>query len=127
MGIVNATPDSFSDGGMFGDAQEAVAHGARLTDEGADILDVGGESTRPGSDAVSAEEERTRVLPVIDGLLATRPGVAISVDTRKAEVAREALAAGASIVNDVTAGADPEMFAAVRVAGAGMVLMHMKG
>jgi dihydropteroate synthase len=127
MGIVNVTPDSFSDGGMFGDSQDAVAHGARLVDEGADLLDVGGESTRPGSDPVQGEEESGRVLPVIEGLLAARPGVAVSVDTRRAAVARKALAAGASIVNDVSAGAEPEMFAEVADAGAGMVLMHMKG
>jgi dihydropteroate synthase len=127
MGIVNVTPDSFSDGGMFGGPLDAVAHGARLVDEGADLLDVGGESTRPGSDPISAEEESERVLPVIDGLLAARPGVPVSVDTRKAAVARTALAAGASIVNDISAGAEPEMFAVVAEAGAGMVLMHMKG
>jgi dihydropteroate synthase len=127
MGIMNVTPDSFSDGGLFGNVKDAVAHGARLVDEGADILDVGGESTRPGSDPVPAEEESARVIPVIEGLVAARPGVAVSVDTRKAPVARAALRAGATIVNDVSAGADPEMFAAVAEAGAGMVLMHMKG
>jgi dihydropteroate synthase len=127
MGIVNVTPDSFSDGGLFGDAEDAVAHGVRLVDEGADLLDVGGESTRPGSDPVPAEEESRRVLPVIEGLLAARPGVPVSVDTRKATVARDALGAGATIVNDVSAGSEPEMFAAIARAGAGMVLMHMKG
>jgi dihydropteroate synthase len=127
MGIVNVTPDSFSDGGIFGDAQDAVAHGARLVDDGADLLDVGGESTRPGSDPVSAEEESARVLPVIEGLLAARPGVPVSIDTRKASVARAAISAGATIVNDVSAGADPEMFPTVAGSGAGMVLMHMKG
>jgi dihydropteroate synthase len=127
MGIVNVTPDSFSDGGVFGDAQDAVAHGARLVDEGADLLDVGGESTRPGSDPVPAEEESARVLPVIEGLLAARPDVPVSIDTRKASVARAAISAGATIVNDVSAGADPEMFPVVAGSGAGMVLMHMKG
>jgi dihydropteroate synthase len=127
IGIVNVTPDSFSDGGLFGDVQDAVAHGVRLVDEGADLLDVGGESTRPGSDPVPAEEESRRVLPVIEGLLAARPGVPVSVDTRKATVARDALGAGATIVNDVSAGSEPEMFAAIARAGAGMVLMHMKG
>jgi dihydropteroate synthase len=127
MGIVNVTPDSFSDGGMFGDSSDAVAHGARLADEGADILDVGGESTRPGSASVSADEERARVLPVIEGLVRARPDVPVSIDTRKAEVATAALAVGASIVNDVGAGSDPEMFSAVAGAHAGMVLMHMKG
>ena len=127
MGIVNVTPDSFSDGGLFGGVQDAVAHGARLVDEGADLLDVGGESTRPGSDPVPAEEESERVLPVIEGLLAARPGVPVSVDTRKASVARDALDAGATIVNDISAGADPAMFDAVRDSGAGMILMHMRG
>jgi dihydropteroate synthase len=127
MGIVNVTPDSFSDGGMFGNADDAVAHGVRLVEEAADILDVGGESTRPGSTPVPAEEERARVIPVIEGLVAARPDVPVSVDTGKAEVAMAALAAGASIVNDVSAGSDPEMFSAVAEAQAGMVLMHMKG
>jgi dihydropteroate synthase len=127
MGIVNVTPDSFSDGGMFGDANDAIAHGVRLADEGADILDVGGESTRPGSASVPAEEEGARVVPVIEGLAGIRPDVPVSVDTRKAEVAAAALAAGASIVNDVAAGSDPEMFATVATSHAGMVLMHMKG
>jgi dihydropteroate synthase len=127
MGIVNVTPDSFSDGGLFHDASDAVAFGLRLADEGADILDVGGESTRPGSDAVSPDEEGARVLPVIEGLVAARPDVAVSVDTRKANVAAAALAAGASIVNDVGAGSDPEMFSTVAGSSAGLVLMHMKG
>jgi dihydropteroate synthase len=129
MGIVNVTPDSFSDGGLFARPQEAIAHGARLVDEGADILDVGGESTRPGSDEVPADEELSRVLPVIEGLRSARPGVPISVDTRKPEVGAKALAAGASIVNDVTAGATAggAMFAVAKDVGAGMVLMHMLG
>ena len=127
MGIVNVTPDSFSDGGMFDDARDAVAHGARLVDEGADLLDVGGESTRPGSDPVPVDEELRRVLPVLEGLRAARPDAVLSVDTRKAAVAREAIAAGASVVNDVSAAADPEMFAVVGATGAGVVLMHMQG
>ncbi|MBI3648024.1 MAG: dihydropteroate synthase [Actinobacteria bacterium] len=127
MGIVNVTPDSFSDGGLFQHPQDAVGHGARLVDEGADVVDVGGESTRPGSDPVPVEEELGRVLPVIEGILAARPGTPVSVDTRKAAVAKGALAAGASIVNDVSAGSDPEMFGVVRRTEAGMVLMHMKG
>ncbi|HXF73289.1 MAG TPA: dihydropteroate synthase [Actinomycetota bacterium] len=126
MGILNVTPDSFSDGGLFLDPEAAVAHARRMVEEGADIVDVGGESTRPGSDPVPPEEERKRVLPVIEAL-APELEVPISVDTRRAEVAAAALEAGASIVNDVTAGADPDMFAVVRDAGAGMVLMHMKG
>jgi len=127
MGIVNVTPDSFSDGGMFDDVAAAVAHGTELADLGADILDIGGESTRPGSDAVSAADEIARVVPVIEGLVAARASTPISVDTRKPGVAAAALAAGASIVNDVSAGADPAMFPAVAESGAGMVLMHMKG
>ena len=127
VGVVNVTPDSFSDGGLFLDPADAVAHGAELADEGADVLDVGGESTRPGSDPVPADDEIARVIPVIEGLVANRPDVPVSVDTRKPEVASAALAAGASIVNDVGAGRKPGMFEAVRGAGAGMILMHMKG
>jgi dihydropteroate synthase len=127
MGIVNVTPDSFSDGGMFDDADGAVKHGLRLLDEGADLLDIGGESTRPGSDPVSADEERARVLPVIEGLRREAPEAVLSVDTRKADVASDALAAGADVVNDIGAGADPEMFGVVAGTGAGIVLMHMKG
>jgi dihydropteroate synthase len=127
MGIVNVTPDSFSDGGMFDDADGAVKHGLRLLEGGADILDVGGESTRPGSDPVPEEEERRRVLPVVEGLRREAPEAVLSVDTRKAAVAEDALASGADVVNDVSAGADPEMFDMVASAGAGMVLMHMGG
>jgi dihydropteroate synthase len=126
MGIVNVTPDSFSDGGRFDDAEAAVQQGLQLVADGADILDVGGESTRPGSDPVTADEERARVLPVIEKLSA-EVDVPISVDTRKATVARAAVDAGASIVNDISAGADPDMFDAVRGRSTGMVLMHMKG
>ncbi len=127
MGIVNVTPDSFSDGGMFEDADAAVSHGLRLLEEGADVLDVGGESTRPGSDPVSEDEERGRVLPVIEGLRRGAPEALLSVDTRKAAVASEALAAGADVVNDIGAGTDPDMFDVVASAGAAMVLMHMQG
>lgn len=126
MGILNVTPDSFSDGGRFFDPDGAVRHGVRMVDEGGDIVDVGGESTRPGSDAVSAEEELERVLPVIKGLAAELE-IPISIDTRKPDVAAAALEAGATIVNDVSAGTDPEMFHVVCDAEAGMVLMHMKG
>ena len=127
MGIVNVTPDSFSDGGQFATTDSAIEHGLRLAAEGADLLDIGGESSRPGSKPVSLEEELARVVPVVRGL-ATQLSVPISVDTTKAEVARQALAAGASIVNDITAGlGDPEMMAVVRAAGAGVVLMHMQG
>jgi dihydropteroate synthase len=127
MGIVNVTPDSFSDGGMFDDADAAVKHGLRLLEEGADLLDVGGESTRPGSDPVSVDEERARVLPVIEGLRREAPEAVLSVDTRKADVAGDALDAGADVVNDIGAGADPAMFSTVAAAGAGMALMHMQG
>jgi dihydropteroate synthase len=126
MGVINVTPDSFSDGGRFFDPEVAVAAGIRMVAEGADFLDVGGESTRPASEPVPASEEIDRVVPVIKRL-AGEVDVPISVDTRKAEVGRAALDAGASIVNDVTAGADPDMFDVVREAGAGMVLMHMRG
>ncbi|MBI2238887.1 MAG: dihydropteroate synthase [Actinobacteria bacterium] len=127
MGVLNVTPDSFSDGGRFLDPEVAVDHALRMVADGADVLDVGGESTRPGSDPVSPEDERDRVVPVIKALAAEVPDVPISVDTRKHDVAAAALDAGATIVNDVSAGADPDMFAVVRDAGAGMVLMHMKG
>lgn len=126
MGVVNVTPDSFSDGGMFADADAAVAHGLRLEAEGADVLDVGGESTRPGAAEVPVAEELARVVPVIRGL-AARATAPISIDTRRAEVARAALEAGARIVNDVSAGRDPGTFDVVRDAGAGLVLMHMRG
>jgi dihydropteroate synthase len=127
MGIVNVTPDSFSDGGMFEDADAAVRHGLRLLEEGADLIDVGGESTRPGSDPVGAEDETGRVLPVMEGLRRGAPEALLSVDTRTAMVAERALGAGADVVNDVSAGTDPAMFGVVAASGAGMVLMHMRG
>jgi dihydropteroate synthase len=127
MGIVNVTPDSFSDGGLFASADDAVRYGARLVDEGADLLDVGGESTRPGAAEIDADEELRRVIPVIEGLAKVTPETPVSVDTRKPEVAREALQVGARIVNDVTAGRDDSMFEAVDADGAGIVLMHMLG
>ncbi len=127
MGILNCTPDSFFDGGRFLDLDRGVAHGLRLLDEGAEILDVGGESTRPGAEPVSAGEEIRRVVPVIETLRRERPEVVISVDTAKTEVAREALAAGADLVNDVTAGTAAGMLEVVADAGAGIVLMHMRG
>jgi dihydropteroate synthase len=126
MGILNVTPDSFSDGGMYLGERTAVDRGVAMVDEGADIVDVGGESTRPGSDSVSVREELDRVVPVIENLAAHVP-VPISIDTRKPEVARAALSVGATIVNDVSGGEDPAMFDVVRAASAGMVLMHMKG
>ena len=126
MGIVNVTPDSFSDGGQFLDAEAAIAHGRELMGEGADILDIGGESTRPGADPVDAGEEIRRVIPVIEALAAD--GARVSIDTTKAEVARRALDAGATIVNDVSAFRfDPELPAVVADAGATCVLMHMLG
>jgi dihydropteroate synthase len=127
MGVVNVTPDSFSDGGLFLDADAAVQHGLQLVDEGADILDVGGESTRPGAEPVSADEERQRVLPVVERL-ARDAGARISIDTTKLGVARAALDAGATLVNDVSAFRfDPGMAALVAETGAGCCLMHMLG
>ena len=124
MGIVNVTPDSFSDGGLLGSAEAAVAHGLRLVAEGAAIVDIGGESTRPGHETVDAATELARVLPVIAGLK-TRSDAPISIDSYKAEVAEVALAAGASIVNDVWgAQRDPRIAAVAARAGAPMVLMH---
>ena len=125
MGIVNVTPDSFSDGGMYLDPEAAIAHGRELLAEGADLLDVGGESTRPGAAEVPAGEERERVLPVI-GVLAAA-GATVSVDTSKAEVAAAAIDAGAAIVNDVTALADPGMAAVCADRGVELILMHMQG
>ncbi|WP_406693668.1 dihydropteroate synthase [Singulisphaera sp. Ch08] len=127
MGIVNVTPDSFSDGGRAEALDDAVEQGVRLVDEGAAILDIGGESSRPGSEPVSLEEELRRVIPVVKAL-AERVKVPISVDTTKAEVARQALWAGAAIVNDISAlGSDQELTRVVVEAGAGVVLMHMQG
>ncbi len=127
MGIINVTPDSFSDGGRFAATEAAVAHGLQLVAQGADLLDVGGESTRPGAEPIDLDEELRRVVPVVREL-AARTSVPLSVDTYKAETARQALAAGAHVVNDVTAlRGDPEMAEAVRDFGAGVVLMHMKG
>ena len=126
MGILNVTPDSFSDGGQFFDPETAVSRGIEMVSDGADIIDVGGESTRPGSDPVSVDAELERVVPVIKRL-AAEVQVPISVDTRRHQVAEAAVDAGAAIVNDVTAGSDPEMFPLVRDRGVGMVLMHMKG
>ncbi len=128
MGVVNVTPDSFSDGGRYLDAQAAIAHGLELETEGATILDVGGESTRPGAAPVSESEELRRVLPVIEGLIERGTRARISIDTSKAAVAARALEAGASLVNDVTAlRGDPEMAGVVAQAGAGCCLMHMLG
>jgi dihydropteroate synthase len=130
MGIVNVTPDSFSDGGRFVRAEAAIEHGRQLAGEGATILDVGGESTRPGAEPVAAEVELARVEPVLAGLAAVDWSGAppqISIDTRKASVARAALAAGATLVNDVSALRDSEMAGVVADAGADCCLMHMRG
>ncbi|MBV9414347.1 MAG: dihydropteroate synthase [Solirubrobacterales bacterium] len=128
MGVVNVTPDSFSDGGRYFDAGAAIAHGLELEAEGAAILDVGGESTRPGAAPVAEEEELRRVVPVIEGLIAAGSGAQISIDTSKSGVAVRALAAGATLVNDVTAlRGDPKMAGVVANAGAACCLMHMLG
>jgi dihydropteroate synthase len=127
MGILNPTPDSFSDGGQLATVEAALERAVHMVGDGADILDVGGESTRPGSEPVDAADEIDRVVPAIERIVAAMPDVPVSVDTRKAVVAAEALRAGASIVNDVSAGGDPEMFEVVSRHGAGMVLMHMLG
>ena len=127
MGIVNTTPDSFSDGGRYVDADKAVAHGLQLLSEGAHLLDVGGESTRPGAEPVSADEQCRRVLPVIEGVLDARPDAVISVDTTLAAVAERALSAGARWVNDVTGLGDPDMAPLCAERGCELVLMHMRG
>ena len=127
MGVVNVTPDSFSDGGRYAEVVPAVTHGLRLAAEGADLLDVGGESTRPGAEPVTAEEEVRRVVPVIERL-AVEAAVPVSVDTTKAAVAAAALAAGATVVNDVSAGrTDPDILGVTAAAAAGYVAMHMQG
>ncbi|MGW3986171.1 dihydropteroate synthase [Streptomyces sp. NPDC004830] len=126
MGVVNVTPDSFSDGGRFFDTTAAVKHGLELVAEGADLVDVGGESTRPGATRVDEDEELRRVVPVVRGLASE--GVTVSVDTMRASVAARALAAGAALVNDVSGGlADPRMIPAVADAGAPFVVMHWRG
>jgi dihydropteroate synthase len=127
MGVLNVTPDSFSDGGLFYDHERAIEHGMKLARDGADIIDIGGESTRPGSDPVPLEEEIRRVIPVIEAL-ARELDVPISIDTCKAEVASRALDAGASMVNDVSAlRFDPDMVRVVAERKVPVVLMHMKG
>lgn len=128
MGVVNVTPDSFSDGGRYLEARAAIAHGRELAEKGAAILDIGGESTRPGSLPVSEGEERSRVLPVIEGLASLGTGTRISIDTSKAAVASAALDAGATFVNDVTAlRGDPRMASVIARSGAQCCLMHMLG
>ena len=125
MGVVNVTPDSFSDGGLRLLRDDAVEAGREMIENGADVIDVGGESTRPGSDPVTVEVELARVVPVIEDLASE--GAVVSVDTSKPEVARVAVAAGAEIVNDVTAASTADMIAVMAESGAGVVLMHMKG
>ncbi|HDR90836.1 MAG TPA: dihydropteroate synthase [candidate division Zixibacteria bacterium] len=127
MGIVNVTPDSFSDGGRFFDSERAIEHGLRLAEEGADILDVGGESSRPGAEPVSLEEEIKRVIPVIEAL-SVKVEIPISIDTYKSAVAREALSAGASIINDISAMTfDPAMVDVAAESGCKIILMHIQG
>jgi dihydropteroate synthase len=126
LGIVNVTPDSFSDGGRLADVDAAVEFGLELVAQGADLLDIGGESTRPGSLPIALDEEMRRVLPVVEGLR-RRTDVPISVDTSKAALAEAVLTAGAQIINDVTAGGDPAMPAVAAKQGAGLILMHMLG
>jgi dihydropteroate synthase len=127
MGIVNVTPDSFSDGGQYLDQRAAIEHALRLVDEGADLIDIGGESARPYAEVVSADEELRRVMPVIERLCPACP-VPVSIDTSKAAVAREAVAAGAEVVNDVSAcRADPQMIEVALETGAGLCAMHMRG
>lgn len=126
MGILNITPDSFSDAGLHLDPQRAIEKGLRMVEEGADMLDVGGESTRPGADPVDADEEMRRVLPVIEGLAAG--GATVSIDTYKAEVAREAVARGASIINDISGLLyEPELASVAAQTGAALILMHTRG
>jgi dihydropteroate synthase len=125
MGVVNVTPDSFSDGGQHADAAAAIAHARRLIGEGADIVDIGGESTRPGAAPVALEEERRRVMPVLEALAGG--DVPVSVDTRKPALMREVIAAGAALVNDVTAASSPQALEALAGTGAGVCLMHMQG
>ncbi len=133
MGIVNATPDSFSDGGRFFEPDRAVRHGLRLLEDGMDILDVGGESTRPGAEPVSVEDEIRRIVPVVHGLLDKTGGgtggeCVVSVDTSKSAVARAAINVGAEIVNDISGCTfDPEMIDLLRETGAGVCLMHIRG
>lgn len=128
MGVLNVTPDSFSDGGRHCGVDAALSHALRLLDEGADLIDVGGESTRPGAEPVPEAEEIQRVVPVITRLAAERPGALISVDTRRAGTGRAALEAGAVVLNDVSGGRDdPGMFPLAAETGAGLVIMHMRG
>ena len=125
LGVLNVTPDSFSDGGLFADTDNAVRHGLDLAASGADIVDVGGESTRPGAQRVAEDEELRRVEPVVSRLV--REGVRVSIDTTRGSVARAALDAGAQLVNDVSGGTDPALVELVAASGVAYVLMHMRG
>nr|WP_236575946.1 MULTISPECIES: dihydropteroate synthase [Paenibacillus] len=125
MGILNVTPDSFSDGGRYVDPEQAVRHALQMVEDGADVIDIGGESTRPGYEPVPAEEELRRIIPVIEALHRAAPHIPISVDTYKAEVAREAIKAGAHIMNDIWGGKkDPDMLRAAAELGCPVILMH---
>src|SRR6202035_5410733 len=125
-GVLNVTPDSFSDGGQFIDQEAAFCHAVQMVAEGAAILDIGGESSRPGSEPVALEEELRRVIPVIRRIRAHFPDLFLSIDTYKAETARQALAAGADIINDISAlRADPEMIEVLQHSDAGVIVMHM--
>ncbi len=127
MGVVNVTPDSFFDGGLYFEPARAIERALALAAEGADIIDIGGESSRPGSSPISAKEEKRRILPVVE-VLKQKNGILVSVDTTKAEVAEAALAAGADIINDISAGRfDPRMLPLAAESGAALILMHMKG
>ena len=127
MGVLNVTPDSFSDGGEFFNVEPAVVQAEKMFNEGAQVIDVGGESTRPGSDPVSPEEELRRVLPVIQGILSARPDSIVSIDTYRSSIAEAALDAGARAVNDVTALGDPRMAGLMAERGCPIILMHMLG
>ncbi len=128
VGIVNVTPDSFSDGGQYFDPERALAHAAQLIADGADMLDVGGESSRPGAESISASEEIRRVIPVIEGIRRANLTIPISIDTTKSAVAEAALDAGATMINDISAGRfDPQMFALAAQRGVPIILMHMQG
>ena len=128
MGILNITPDSFSDGGLFIDKEKAISHALEMIELGADLIDIGGESTRPGSEPVSESEELKRVIPIISEVLKSKPEAIISIDTTKAYVAKEAMRNGALIINDISGGTfEPEIFKVAREYNAAMILMHIKG
>jgi dihydropteroate synthase len=127
IGILNVTPDSFSDGGKFFDKSKAVEHGLQLIEDGADILDIGGESSRPGSESVPDEEELNRVIPVIEEIIKQKPDAIISIDTTKSNVAKEALKLGAKIINDISSFSDPCMLDVIKEFNATVILMHMQG